>query len=262
MSLRRNCVYSWQLRIQGLNTDLIKMKILHDNTSSNRKTNSACISVWTRGFDHPNGSLPKNVFEGRTSTWSEAFSLLICLDANKFVFLGFFLLWRRFTREFEPNHCPMMQKVHFRWWLPISSRLRQTANANLYHVTKFPLYFSFTVHYFYTWISSFTQFCIHKNRFEPFLSAHFLFWEILNLNLTFAFCLPSYVKLKISIPASSFTFRQSQIPNYRRLYPEYRFSLSILHPTPRLERIPLPKLGSGQIPNPVNKFCVFPHPVL
>ena len=30
------------------------------------------------------------------------------------------------------------------------------------------------------------QFFIHKNCFELFLSAHFLFSEILNLNLTFA----------------------------------------------------------------------------
>ena len=28
-------------------------------------------------------------------------------------------------------------------------RLRQTANANLYHVTKFPHYLSFTVHYYW-----------------------------------------------------------------------------------------------------------------
>ena len=33
----------------------------------------------------------------------------------------------------------------------------------------------FIVHYFYTLISSFTQFFIHKNCFELFLSAHFLF---------------------------------------------------------------------------------------
>ena len=32
---------------------------------------------------------------------------------------------------------------------------RQTANANLYYVTKFPLYLSFTVHYLYALISSF-----------------------------------------------------------------------------------------------------------
>ena len=35
------------------------------------------------------------------------------------------------------------------------SRLRQTANVNLYHVTKFSPYFSFTVYCFYTKISSF-----------------------------------------------------------------------------------------------------------
>ena len=33
--------------------------------------------------------------------------------------------------------------------------LRQTANMNMYHVTKFSLYFSLTVHYFITNISSF-----------------------------------------------------------------------------------------------------------
>ena len=51
---------------------------------------------------------------------------------------------------------------------------------------------------FSTQISCFTQFFIHKNCFELFLSAHFLFWEILNLNLTFAVC-RIYVTLKLSI---------------------------------------------------------------
>ena len=41
------------------------------------------------------GSLSKDVFEGRTSTRSEPFSLFICLDANKFVLLSFFSLMRR-----------------------------------------------------------------------------------------------------------------------------------------------------------------------
>ena len=36
------------------------------------------------------GSLSKGVFERRTSTGSEVFSLLICLDDIKFVFLSFF----------------------------------------------------------------------------------------------------------------------------------------------------------------------------
>ena len=40
----------------------------------------------------PGGNLSKDVFERRTSTGSEAFFLLICLDANKFVLLSFFPL--------------------------------------------------------------------------------------------------------------------------------------------------------------------------
>ena len=41
------------------------------------------------------GSLSKDVFEGRTSTDREPFSLFICLDANKFVLLSFFSLMKR-----------------------------------------------------------------------------------------------------------------------------------------------------------------------
>ena len=41
------------------------------------------------------GSLSKDVFEGRTSTDREPFSLFICLDANKFVLLSFFSLIKR-----------------------------------------------------------------------------------------------------------------------------------------------------------------------
>ena len=41
------------------------------------------------------GSLSKDVFEGRTSTGGEPFSLFICLDANKFVLLSFFSLMKR-----------------------------------------------------------------------------------------------------------------------------------------------------------------------
>ena len=37
-------------------------------------------------------------------------------------------------------------------------------------------------------LGSFAQFFIHKNCFELFLSAHFLFCEIFTLNLTFAVC--------------------------------------------------------------------------
>ena len=46
------------------------------------------------------------------------------------------------------------------WGCAAGSRLRQTANVNLYHVTKFIPYFSFTVYCFYTKI----------DRFMPVLS--------------------------------------------------------------------------------------------
>ena len=42
--------------------------------------------------DRKIGNLSKDVFEGRTSTGSEPFSLFISLDANKFVLLSFFSL--------------------------------------------------------------------------------------------------------------------------------------------------------------------------
>ena len=46
-----------------------------------------CISI--SSGDHLLGSLSKDVFERRMSTGSEAFSLFICLDANKLVLLSF-----------------------------------------------------------------------------------------------------------------------------------------------------------------------------
>ena len=86
------------------------------------------------------GSLSKDVFEQRTSTRSEAFSLFICFDANKFVSLSFFSLIKTiYTREFQPNHCPMTQKVHFRLTTVaqkhccLSSLL--TTTAHLYHLS-------------------------------------------------------------------------------------------------------------------------------
>ena len=46
-------------------------------------------------------------------------------------------------------------------------------------------YFPFTVYYFYTKISSFIPVLSLRIFLDCFLSAYFLFWEILNLNLTF-----------------------------------------------------------------------------
>ena len=47
---------------------------------------------WIRSFDEVLGKLSKDVFELRTSAGSEAFSLFIYLEANKFVLLTFFSL--------------------------------------------------------------------------------------------------------------------------------------------------------------------------
>ena len=46
------------------------------------------IGIWLGTL----GTLSKDVFERRTSTGSEAFSLSVCLDANKLVLLSFFSL--------------------------------------------------------------------------------------------------------------------------------------------------------------------------
>ena len=64
------------------------------------------------------GSLSKDVFERRTSTGSEAFSLLICLGANKFVLLSFFSLiktiYRRVSTKPLPNDAKSPLPVDFR----------------------------------------------------------------------------------------------------------------------------------------------------
>ena len=58
---------------------------------------------------------------------------------------------------------------------------------NLYCVTKFSLYLSLTVLCLYKKFSVSLYF-IYKNCFGMFLSAYFLFLEILNFNLLFAVC--------------------------------------------------------------------------
>ena len=52
------------------------------------------------------GSLRKDVFERRTLTGSEAFSLFICLDANKFVLLSFFSLIKTIYRRVSTKALP------------------------------------------------------------------------------------------------------------------------------------------------------------
>ena len=66
--------------------------------------------------------------------------------------------------------------------------LLQTANLSLYHVTKVSLCLSSIVYYFYKKNSIFTPFLsLRVLLCWLFLSVHHLFWEILNLNLTFAY---------------------------------------------------------------------------
>ena len=63
---------------------------------------------------------------------------------------------------------------------------RQTRICNTW--PGFPHYLSFTVHFFLHKLIVSSKFFIDNNRFELFLSSHFLFWEILNLNLMFVVC--------------------------------------------------------------------------
>ena len=77
------------------------------------------------------GNLSKNVFEPRTSTGSEAFSLLICLDANKFVLLSFFslikMIYQRVSTEPLPNDAKSPLPVEVRPSKTLLLKLPKTA---------------------------------------------------------------------------------------------------------------------------------------
>ena len=68
------------------------------------------------------GTLSKDVFEGHTSTGSEAFSLYICLDANKFIFLNFFSLIKRIYPRVSTEPLPDDAKSP----LPVDVRCSKT----------------------------------------------------------------------------------------------------------------------------------------
>ena len=68
------------------------------------------------------GSLSKDVFERHTSTRSEAFSLFICLDANKFVLLSFFSLLKTIYPRVSTKTLPNDTKSP----LPVDVRLSTT----------------------------------------------------------------------------------------------------------------------------------------
>ena len=90
------------------------------------------------------GSSSNNVYEGRTSTGSELFTLLICLEATKFVLLSVLLLNRQFAQEFVQNLCRRVQKVQFRLTCVAQKHLCLSSLIYL-DATKFVLLSAFTL---------------------------------------------------------------------------------------------------------------------
>ena len=73
------------------------------------------------------GSLSGDVFERRTSTGSEPFSLLICLDATKFVFLSVFTL----KETICPRICSKSRPISAKTPLPVDVRRSKTSLLKL-----------------------------------------------------------------------------------------------------------------------------------
>ena len=73
------------------------------------------------------GTLSKDVFEPRTSTGSEAFSLFICLDANKLVLLSFFSLLKTIYPRVSTKSFPSDAKSP----LPVDVRRSKTLSLKL-----------------------------------------------------------------------------------------------------------------------------------
>ena len=76
----------------------------------------ASVSVWSLG------TLSKDVFEPRTPTGSEAFSLFICLDTNKLVLLSFFSLLKTIYPRVSTKSFPSDAKSP----LPVDVRRSKT----------------------------------------------------------------------------------------------------------------------------------------
>ena len=81
----------------------------------------ARVGLLQRGIS-TKGNLSKDVFERRTSTGSEVFSLLICLDANKFVLLSFSSLIKTIYPRFSTEPLPIDAKSR----LPVDVRRSKT----------------------------------------------------------------------------------------------------------------------------------------
>ena len=107
--------------------------------------------------------------------------ILIVLDALNFILLidisnladKFYTLWQ---------FLHILQLWTDRFWVTV------TANVNLYHVTNFSLYLSFTDHNNYTENSRFTPVLSITIVFSRFHRLIFYIENYLTLNLTFAVC--------------------------------------------------------------------------
>ena len=84
------------------------------------------------------GSLSRDVFERRTLTGSELFSLLVCLDANKFVLLSFFSPLKTIYSRVSTKPLPNDAKSS----LPVD--VRRSKTLLLKHPIDFFPFFSFT----------------------------------------------------------------------------------------------------------------------
>ena len=96
-----------------------------------RPENSDCAECVTFSLPRIKFNLSSGVFERWTATGSKTSSLFICLEATTFVLISVItLIYRDDLPENLPkNHCPRMQKVHFRWPL---KRLILTRNLTRY----------------------------------------------------------------------------------------------------------------------------------
>ena len=93
------------------------------------------------------GSLSKDVFERRTSTGSEVFSLFICLDTTKFVLLSFFspitTIYPRVSTKPQPNAAKSP--------LPVDVRRSKTLLLKLLNIsetTTLHVHHAFFAHFF------------------------------------------------------------------------------------------------------------------
>ena len=67
------------------------------------------------GLKHIIGSLSEGGFEGRMSTGSETFPLLICLDANKSVLASVFSLIDTICQRIWAKPLPKNENFYLRW---------------------------------------------------------------------------------------------------------------------------------------------------